>query len=148
MYKLSTTSNFIYNASFLVNFNNKECDHYGKSLSDLIKDWCSCPETFRAKSHDTYSISSLEPQFMYIAMMMCRIYGKDNTTHFFLPWVSIIHSVVEGFSFDWAKIFLDNLASEISEYQTKKTKGQPTSFFVSAYIMETICFIMPFPLMI
>jgi hypothetical protein len=43
MYKLSATSNFIYNSSFLVNFNNKECDQYGKSLSDLIKDWCSCP---------------------------------------------------------------------------------------------------------
>jgi hypothetical protein len=38
MYKLSSTPNFIYNASFLVNFNKKECDQYGKSLFDLIKD--------------------------------------------------------------------------------------------------------------
>jgi hypothetical protein len=147
MYKLSATSNFVYNASFLVNFNNKECDQYGKSLSDLIKDWCSRPENFRAESHGVYSISSLEPQFMYIAMMMCKIYGKENTTHFFLPWVPIIHSVAEGFSFDWEKILSDNMASEISEYQTKKTKGQPASFFMSAYIMDAICFMTPFLLM-
>ena len=113
MYKLSSTPNFIYNVSFLVNF-NKECDQYGKSLSDLIKDWCSHPKNFRANSHGIYSIASLEPQFMYIAMMMCRIYGKENTTHFFLPWVPIIHTVAEGYSFDWVKILLDNLASEIT----------------------------------
>jgi hypothetical protein len=84
---------------------------------------------------------------MYIAMMMCRLYGKENTTHFFLPWVPIIHIVVEGYSFDWAKILSDSLASEITKYQTKKSKGQSTSFFMSAYIMDTICFMMPFPLM-
>jgi hypothetical protein len=114
MDKLFATSNFVYNTNFLVNFNNKECDRFGKSLSELIKDWYSCPEKFRAESHGIYSFSSLEPQFMYIAMMMCRIYGKDNTTHLFLPWVPLIHSVVEGFSFEWEKILSDNLASELS----------------------------------
>jgi hypothetical protein len=113
----------------------------------LDQGWCSCPGKFRADSHGVYSISSLEPQFMYIAMMMCRIYGKENTTHFYLPWVPIIHSVMEGFSFDWAKILSDSLASEITEYQTKKTKGKPTSFFMSAYIMDIICVMMHFPLM-
>jgi hypothetical protein len=147
MYKLSSTSNFIYNASFLVNFNKKECDQYGKILSDLIKDWCSCPEKFRANPHGIYSISSLEPQFMYIAMMMCRLYGKENTTHLFLPWVPIIHIVAEGYSFDWAKILSDSLASEITESQTKKAKGKSTSFFMSTYIMDAICFMTTFPLM-
>jgi hypothetical protein len=61
MYKLSATPNLIYNANFLVNFNKKECDQYGKSLSDLIKDLCSHPEKFKANSNDIYSISSLEP---------------------------------------------------------------------------------------
>jgi hypothetical protein len=84
---------------------------------------------------------------MYIAMMMCRLYGKENTTHFFLPWVPIIHTVAEGYSFDWAKILSDSLASEITEYQAKKAKGKSTSFFMSAYIMDAICFMTPFPLM-
>jgi hypothetical protein len=32
MYKLSPTPNFIYNVSFLVDFNKKECDQYGKTF--------------------------------------------------------------------------------------------------------------------
>ena len=80
-------------------------------------------------------------------MMMCRLYEKENTTHFFLPWVPIIHTVAKGYSFNWAKILLDNLASEITEYQTNKAKGQLASFFMSSYIMDAIYFMMPFPLM-
>jgi hypothetical protein len=56
MYKFSATSNLFYDAIFLVNFNKKECDQYGKSLFDLIKDWCSHPKNFRSDSHGVYSI--------------------------------------------------------------------------------------------
>jgi hypothetical protein len=86
IYKLSPVSNFVYNASFLVDFNKKECDQYGKNLPDLIKDWYSHPEKFKANSHGIYPIVVVEPHIMYIAMMMCRLYRKENTTHFFLPW--------------------------------------------------------------
>jgi hypothetical protein len=146
IYKLPSTSNFTYKASFLEAFSKKECDQYGKNLSDLIKDWSSRPEIFRVDSHDIYSISSLQSQFMYIAMIMCILYGKENTNHLFQQWVPIIHTTPEGYSFDWVKILLDNLASEITEYQAKKSKGQPTSFYIS-YIMDTIYSMMPFLLM-
>ena len=66
MYQLSPTPNFIYNASFLVDFDNKECVQYGKNLLDLIKDWYSLPEKFGADSHGVYAVSSLEPHIMYI----------------------------------------------------------------------------------
>jgi hypothetical protein len=147
MYKLSTTPNFIYNASFLVDFDKKECAQYGKNLPDLIKDWYSRPEKFRVDSHGIYTVSALEPHIMYIAMMMCRLYGKENTTHFFLPWVPIMHTVAEGYSFDWAKILSDSLVKEITRYQSLKAKGKPTQFFMSAYIMDVVCFMTPFPLM-
>jgi hypothetical protein len=84
---------------------------------------------------------------MYKSMMMCRIYEKKNTAYFFLPWVPIIHTVEEGYSFDWAKILSDNLASEIIEYQTNKSNWKSTSFFMSSYIMDSICFMTPFLLM-
>jgi hypothetical protein len=80
-------------------------------------------------------------------MLICRLYGKENTTHLFLPWVPIIHTVAKGVSFDWANILLESLASEITEYQTKKAKQKPTSFFMSSYIMDAIYFMTPFPLM-
>jgi hypothetical protein len=84
---------------------------------------------------------------MYIAMMMCRIYGKENTTHFFLLWVPIIHIVAEGYSFDWEKILSDSLVQEIARYQSLRAKGKPAQFFMSAYIMDVVCFMAPFPLM-
>jgi hypothetical protein len=105
-------------------FDKKECTQYGKNLPDLIKDWCSCPEKFKEDSHGIYAVSSLEPHMMYIEMMMCRIYGRENNAHFLLPWVPIMQTVADGYSFDWAKILSDNLVREITEYQSLKAKGQ------------------------
>jgi hypothetical protein len=58
MYKLSPVSNFVYNASFLVDFDKKECAQYGKNLPDLIKDLYSRTEKFILfirTSHNVYS---------------------------------------------------------------------------------------------
>jgi hypothetical protein len=41
----------------------------------------------------------------------------------------------------------DNLTQEISNYKATKSKGQPTSFYMSSYIMDAICYVTPFPLM-
>ena len=147
MYKLSPTPNLTHNAKFLEGFKKKECEQYEKRLSDMIKDWVSHPMKFRVDTHGIYSISSLEPQFKYIAMMACRLYGKEDTTHFFLPWVLLIHIVAEGFSFDWDKILSDSLTSWITKYQAQRESKKATSFLMSAYIMDAICFMTPFPLM-
>jgi hypothetical protein len=80
-------------------------------------------------------------------MMTCRLYGKEDTTHFFLPWVPLIHTVAEGCSFDWAKLLSDSLTSRITEYRMQKASGKAISFFMSAYIMDVVCFMKPFPLM-
>jgi hypothetical protein len=146
MYKLSPTPNLTHNVEFLEGFKMKECEQFGKTLSDLIKDWVLHPAQFKANTHGIYSNSSLAPQFMYIAMMACRLYGKD-TTHFFLSWVPLIHSLAKGFSFDWDKLLLDSLASRITKYRAQKVSEKASLFFMSAYIMESICFMKPFPLM-
>jgi hypothetical protein len=111
MYKFPTVSNLAYNAKFLENFKQKECVQYDKSMSSLIKDWVSHHVKFWVDSNGIYSISSLEPQFKYVAMMTCRLYGREDTTHFFLQWVPLIHSVTEGCSFDWAKLFSNSLTN-------------------------------------
>jgi hypothetical protein len=100
MYQLSPTPNFVYNAKFLEGFKGKECKKYHINLFDRIKDWVSHPAKFRADCNGIYSISSLEPPFRYIEMMACRLYGGEDTTHFFLPWAPLIHTIAEGFSFD------------------------------------------------
>jgi len=130
-----------------MDFDRKECAQYGRNLPDLIKDWCSCPEKFRPDNDGTCVVSSLEPHMMYISMMMCRLYGKENNAHFFLPCVPIMHTMENGYSFDSSKILSNNLVREIMEYHSLREKGKPTPFFMLAYIMDAICFMTPFPLM-
>jgi hypothetical protein len=56
---------------------------------------------------------------MYIAMIMCRSYGRENTSHLFLSQVPIMQTVAGGYSFDWDNILSDNLVREIIEYVTE-----------------------------
>jgi hypothetical protein len=42
---------------------------------------------------------------------------------------------------------LDNLTQEISNYIVAKSKGQPVASYMSAYIMDAICYVTHFPLM-
>jgi hypothetical protein len=79
--------------------------------------------------------------------MTCRLFGREETSHFFIAWVPLMFQVAKGCSFNWAKILLDSLANRVTEYQEKKENGRPSSFFMSAYIMDAICSMTPFPLM-
>jgi hypothetical protein len=80
-------------------------------------------------------------------MMLCKMFGKKNLAHFTIEWVPIIHEVVEGYTFDWGKIFSNNLAKKIGDYKFQKYKGEHVAFYMSTYIMDAICFSTPFPLM-
>jgi hypothetical protein len=56
--------------------------------------------------------------------------------------------VAQGCSFNWAKILSDSLANWVTEYPEQKESGRPSSFFMSSYIIDVICSMTPFPLMI
>jgi hypothetical protein len=147
MYKLPTTFDYTYGTEFLEEFKEKECTQYDKTMSGLIKDWVSHTAKFRANDQGVYSIASLEPQYKYVAMMTCRLYGREDTSHFFLAWVPLMFRVAEGFSFNWARMLSDSLANRVTEYREQKENGRSSSFFMSAYIMDAICSMTPFPLM-
>jgi hypothetical protein len=147
MYKLPTTSEYTYGAEFLEEFKEKECTQYDKTMPSLIKDWVSRSAKFRANDQGVYSIASLEPQYKYVAMMTCRLFGREDTSHFFIAWVPLMFRVAEGCSFNWAKILSDSLANRVTEYREQKASGRPSSFFMSAYIMDAVCSMTPFPLM-
>jgi hypothetical protein len=117
MYKLPATSDHTYGTDFLEEFKEKKCIQYDKTMSSLIKDWVSNTATFRVDTHSVYSIASLEPHYRYVAMMTCRLYGREDTAHFFLAWVPLMVRVTEGCSFDWAKMLSDSLANRVTEYR-------------------------------
>jgi hypothetical protein len=147
MYKIPMTSEYVYGNEFLEEFKKKECEEYDKTMPGLIKDWVSRSATFRANDKGVYSISSLEPQYMYVAMMACRLFGREDTVHFYIQWVPLIFRVAEGSSFDWVKMLSDSLFNRVTEYQEQKEAGRPSGFFMSTYIMDAICSMTPFPLM-
>jgi hypothetical protein len=147
MYKLSPAFKHSCNTSFLKEFNKEECPEGVKNYPDLIKYWWEHPEKFRADTYGIYTTASLDSHMMCVVMILCRIFRRENSAHFLLSWVSIMYEVAEGFSFNWAKILSDSLAKEITKYQTLKAKGRPAPFYMSAYLMDAICFMTHFPLM-
>jgi hypothetical protein len=120
MYKISHTPKYTYNASFLLEFERKECTQYARNGHDIVKSWWGHPEKFRAKAHGMYTMMSLDAHMLYVAMMLCHLFGKKNPTHFSFEWVAITNEVVEGYTFNWAKMLSDNLAKEIAEYKSSK----------------------------
>jgi hypothetical protein len=80
-------------------------------------------------------------------MMLCRLFGRKNHAHFIVEWVSIINEAAKGYTFNWGKMMSDNLAKEVVEYKLLKSKGQHACFYMSTYIMDSICIMTPFPLM-
>ena len=123
MYNISLDPKYNYNFAFMLEFEQQECIQYDKSYPDIIKSWWGHPEKFRANAHGMYATTSLETHMIYVAMIRYILFRKKSPTHFPVEWVSIMHKVVEGYAFNWAKMLSDNLAKEITEYKLAKSKG-------------------------
>jgi hypothetical protein len=100
MYKLSPNPRYKFNASFILEFEEKECVEYEKNCPDIIKSWWGHPERFRTDAHGIYSIVSLDAHMVYVDMMICLLFGKKSPTHFSKEWLSIMHEVAEGYTFN------------------------------------------------
>jgi hypothetical protein len=84
---------------------------------------------------------------VYVAMLLCRVFGKKKPCHFPPEWVPFLEEASEGYSFNWDKILSDNIAKEILDYRAARAQGQPVAFYMSVYLMDAICFMTPFPMM-
>ena len=115
MYKLSPISKYIYNVEFVEEFQRKECTEFDQTYPGIIKEWWGIPTRFRADTHGIYVIAPLNKYMVYIALMLCRIFGRKSPTHFPAEWVPLLHEVAEGYIFNWGKILSNNLTKEIAE---------------------------------
>jgi hypothetical protein len=147
MYKLSPNYRHTFNSEFLVAFQRKECIEAGQTYPDMIRGWARDENKFRADLHGIYARASLNEYMVYVAMMLCRLFGRKDPCHFKADSTPFLEEVSEGCSFNWHKILSDNLTSEVMNYKAARSKGQPVYFYMSAYIMDAICFMTPFPLM-
>jgi hypothetical protein len=147
MYKLSPNYKHTFNKEFVAAFQQKECVEGGQTYPDMIKGWARDENKFRANKHGIYATASLNEYMVYLGMMLCRLFGRKDPFHFNADWTPFLEEVSEGRSFNWHKILSDNITSEVMNYKTARAKGQPVAFYMSAYIMDAICFRTPFPLM-
>jgi hypothetical protein len=147
MYKLSPNYRHTYNTEFVAAFQRKECVEGGQTYLDMIRGWARDENNFRANEHGIYATSSLNEYMVYLAMMLCRLFGRKDPFHFNADWTPFLEEVSEGRSFNWHKILSDNISSEVINYKIARSKGQLVAFYMSAYIMDAICFMTPFPLM-
>jgi hypothetical protein len=115
MYKLSLTHKHTLNSEFLAAFQQKECVEGEQSYSDMIKGWVRDENSFRANAQGIYATASLNDYMRYLAMMLCRLYGKRDSNHFYAEWTPLLEEVSEERSFNWHKIMSDNIASEVIE---------------------------------
>jgi hypothetical protein len=147
MYKISPNTKYTFNAKFLAEFQRKEYTEADRTYPDIIRDWWRCPSKFRADTHGVYATTSLNEYMVYVSIMLCRLFRRKDPYHFHADWVPFLEEASEGYAFNWSNILSDNLAQEILNYRVAKCKGQPVAFYMSAYIMDAICYVTPFPLM-
>ena len=67
---------------------------------------------------------------LYVAMTLYHLLKKKSSTHLSVEWVAIMNEVAEGYTFNWTKMLTNNLAKEIIDYDTSKSKGKPTHFYM------------------
>lgn len=80
---------------------------------------------------------------------MCRVFGHANKTKFFVEWVPLIDAPVNYFIMDRGAILSNNIAFKIWEFRQHQyvTTRVVPPFFMSAYIMDVVCFTTSFPTM-
>jgi hypothetical protein len=100
MYKLSPNPKYVYNADFIAEFQRKECMEADQTYPDIIKGWSRNPPKFRADSHGIYATASLNEYMIYVAMMLCRLFGKKSPSHFPAEWVPLLGEASEGNTFN------------------------------------------------
>jgi hypothetical protein len=82
MYKLSPNYRHTFNSEFVAAFQQKECVEGGQTYPDMIRGWARDENKFRANEHGIYATASLNEYMVYLAMMLCRLFGRKGSFSF------------------------------------------------------------------
>lgn len=81
--------------------------------------------------------------------MSCRLYAYPNVSKFPNSWADLIDGASESYIFNWATILSNNLTKLILAFCTSRSMSENKipPFYMSAYIMDCLCFFVDFPAM-
>lgn len=134
----------LYSKQFLEKFSKENEDS-----KDVTPTWIENEGKIRCNKMGMYSMASISPPYSFAASMLCRLFDKPDSTKFSLEWLPLIEAVVNTTIMNWAQNFSDNFVKAIMEYRrniSPSLRVYPT-FFMSAFLMDTICFSSKFPIM-
>jgi len=117
--------------------------------SEPIRQWMHFPTKHKHESSGVYSVDSLASPYCYAGAMMCRLFGVHDYSKFSIEMVPLMEAAINGFIMDWETILSDKLANKILDYRKSRvvsTRVTPP-FYMSAYIMDTICFNSEYPIL-
>jgi len=134
----------IYNRKFIETFVEENSDP-----TDCTHAWLNNEEKIKKDKNGMYTNASIFPPYSFVVAMLCRLFGRPDSTKFSPHWLSLIEEVVNATSMNWAQILSDNLAKTIIEYRRRRSIASRVyrPFFMSAYVMDAICFSSKFPIM-
>ena len=105
-----------------------------------MKGWWS-KGTFRSNpSPEKWRSSKFRKSIHIIVILMSRIFGRKDASHYPDKWIPIIHQVIRyGSILNWSEIISSNL-----DIQLKKVQKEH-QFYISSYILDVICAIQKYP---
>ena len=100
MYKLLPNPKHTFNAEFLAEFQKKKCIEADWTYPDMIREWARCPAKFRDDAHGIYATTSLNEYMVYVAIMLCRLFERNDPCHFHADWVTFLEEASEIYAFN------------------------------------------------
>ena len=133
-----------YNAQFVKKFVAEN-----PNLSETTKDWSRKEEPLKKDKNGMYNTGSLTAPYCFAVTMLCRLFGMPYINKFSSEWLPLIDAATHADIMDWSKIFSDNLYTTIINYRSKRSLSQRIypPFYLSAYVMDSICYVSKFPTM-
>ena len=81
--------------------------------------------------------------------MIPTLFGQPNTSKFSIEWVPLMDDVTNSCIMDRGTILSNNISTQILEYRKNRSISSKIlpPFYMSAYIMDVVCFTSYFPTM-
>lgn len=106
----------IYNRQFMENFVKENIDP-----TNFTHAWSNNEENIKKDKNGMYTTASICPPYSFFAAMLCRLFGRLDSTKLSLDWLSLIEAVINATIMDWAQILSDNLTKTVIEYRRKRS---------------------------
>lgn len=134
----------IYNKQFVEMFAKENDDP-----ADCTRVWSNNEEKSKKDKNSMYTTFSICPPYSFASAMLCTQFGRPDSTKFSPWWFPLIDAAVNATVMNWAQILSDNLSKTIIEYRRRRSVAARVypPFFMSAYVMDAICFSSKFPIM-